>query len=390
MSNKILVKGKWDYLLFFATIGMVIVGIIMVYSSSYFVMGYERKDPNALLNREIFFVILGGIVLWVCSRMNYRRLRALVVPLNILTLGTYSLLYTPLAVERHNSVRWVELLNGRITFMPSELAKYVSVITIAYLLSQKRSEKNPSKNIFLIISLIAYLFLTLRQPDLSTTLVLASTMVAVLFFGGLKTTVTLGMAGFGILGTVLVIMSSKEKMQRVEVFFDPFIDPQNKGYQIIQSLYAIASGGLLGTGIGSGKQKMIYLPYAYNDYIFSIFAEELGFLGCIILIGLLSALVIRGFKVASNAPDKFSTLIAAGISSQLAIQSIMNMYVSTNMIPSTGIPFPIISYGGTSLVMTLGAIGLVLGISRWEQKTQKAFDNVENKNYHSLERRTGA
>ncbi len=193
--------------------------------------------------------------------------------------------------------------------------------------------------------------------------------------------------GAGVFAVIGLILTQGYRMRRIQAFIDPFSDPLDKGYQTLQSLFAVASGGLSGVGLANGRQKMLYLPLSYNDYIFSIIAEELGFIGCLALVFILSLLVLSGYKVTANAPDKFSTFLAGGIISQIAVQSIMNMYVSVNMVPSTGIPFPIISYGGTSLVLTLTALGLVLGISRHENKQKpKAYANVEQKNYHSLER----
>lgn len=389
MANKYFVRGSWDWALFLSVLILLGIGIIMVYSSSYSWMEYQGGNPNELFYKEIFFSVAGMILLVAASKLNHRKLRKWVYPLNILNFILYALLYTPLGVKNYNSVRWVRL-PGNFTFMPSEMAKYVAILTVAYLLTLKKEEKNKVGIVLLIAFQIAYIGLTLKQPDLSTSVVIAASIGAVLFFGGLQWQYIIGLVASGAAGAVFIIMRSENKMNRVRVFLDPLSDPQNTGFQIIQSLYAISSGMLTGAGIGKGTQKRIYLPFAYNDYIFSIFAEEYGFVGCVLFIIVLSVLIFRGFKVVANAPDKFGSLIAAGIISQITIQSFMNMYVSANLVPSTGIPFPIVSYGGTSLLLTLGAIGILLGISRWEQKTQKAFDNVENKNYHSLERRKRA
>lgn len=386
MSNRFFVRGKMDYVFLASIIALLIIGVVMVYSSSYFVVGYENNDPNYLIRKEIIFAVAGLLLMIGASKMNYKKLRDWAVAINALTVFSYLLLLTPLGIDFRGGLRWVGI--GGMTFMPSDLAKYAGVIALAYLLTAKKNEKGSAGYWFLVVCPIFYLAATLLQPDLSTSIVIAGAMFATLFFAGLRLTYIFTIFALGAVGLFFSIILKPFRLARMKVFIDPFIDPQGKGFQPIQSLYAVASGRINGVGLGNGIQKMLYLPLSYNDYIFSIYAEELGFIGCVILIVILCVLVFRGFKIATNSPDKFSTLLVGGIVSQIAIQSVMHMYVSTSLFPSTGIPFPIISYGGTSLLTTLGALGIILGISRLEnRKIPKAFDNVENKSYHSLERR---
>ncbi|MDO4711091.1 MAG: putative peptidoglycan glycosyltransferase FtsW [Peptostreptococcaceae bacterium] len=393
MKNKKIVRGKWDPMFFIAILCMLAIGIIMVYSASYFAMGYQKDDPNSLIIKELLFVTAGLGAAWVVSRIPHNAVRRLTFPIVIITFISYGLLYTPLGVRLYGGLRWVKLGTRTLTFMPSELAKYAGILAISYVRTMSKEEKAQKRWIYIFLCFTPLLFLALTaiQPDYSTTVLMAMCYITVLFFSGLKVSVLVVLAGVGSVLGAFVLMLKGYRVARIQAWFDPFSDPLKGGYQIIQSLYAVASGGLMGSGIGSGKQKMLYLPLAYNDYIFSVYAEEMGFFGCMILLVILSALVFRGFKIASNAPDRFSTLMAGGIVAQIALQSIMHMYVAVNLLPSTGIPFPIISYGGTSLVVTLMGMGFVLGVSRLEnRKTPKAFDNVENKNYYSLERRDRA
>lgn len=385
MANKI-AKGKWDIILLMSILIMLFIGIIMIYSASYFIMSYENNNPNQLIIKEIVFVSGGLFTMWVASRIHYSKIREWAIPINILAMFLYGLLLTPLGKSFKGGLRWI-YITRTTTFMPSEVGKYAGIIALAYVLSAKKSERGTWGYRYLSFCPLFYLVATVIQPDLSTTIVMAVSFVAVLFFAGLNPIYVFASGAIGIFSVIGLIFAKEYRMERIQVFLDPFIDPLDKGYQAIQSLYAVALGGIRGSGLGNGKQKMLYLPLSYNDYIFSIYAEEMGFVGCIILITVLSVLVFRGLKVGSNAPDRFSTLVVGGIISQIAIQSIMNMYVSVNLVPSTGIPFPIISYGGTSLVVTLIALGFVLGVSRLEnQQKPKAFKNVENKNYYSLER----
>ncbi len=385
MRNRYLIKGKWDNWLVLPILVMLFIGIVMVYSASYFEMDFKHDDPSKLIIKELIFALVGLFSMWFISKIDHKRIRSWAVIINVLTWAAYALLLTPLGQEFHGGLRWVMI--GGFTLMPSELAKYAGIVAVAYVMTAGKRERNSRSYLFLVVCPLAYVLFTLLQPDLSTAIVIAVSAVGVLFFAGLNLFYVFILAVLGISGVLGLILFVGYRSARLSVFLDPFIDPLGKGYQTIQSLYAVASGGLQGAGIGNGKQKMLYLPLSYNDYIFSIYAEELGFIGCIVLIMLLSIIVFRGLKIAANAPDKFSALAVGGIIVQLGIQSIMNMYVSVNLVPSTGIPFPIISYGGTSLIVTLAAIGFVLGVSRYESaKKTKAFENIENKSYHALER----
>lgn len=389
MLDKIFVKYKWDKPFFVFTMLLVAIGVVIVYSSSYFEIGYKGNNQNALIKKELVFVAIGFVAMWFVSKINYKLLRKLVVPINLLAISTYILLIPKLgmSIEFRGGTRWLKI--GGFQFMPSDIAKYALILTLAYLLSMNKKEKEQTfLNMFLRICPIIYIVGTILQPDYSTAAVIVASLVAVFYLAGLKNGVIFVMLGAASSVMGLLVMSSGARLERIKVFLNPFIDPTGTGYQPIQSLVAIASGGLGGVGLGNSKQKMLYLPLAYNDYIFSIYAEELGFIGSVILVGIYAGLVYRGFKIISNAPDKFATLLAGGIIAQIALQSIVNLYVAVNLMPSTGINLPLISYGGTSLVTTMMALGIVLGISRFENKVVPvAFKPVQEKRYHSLESR---
>ncbi len=380
------VKTGIDKMMLLAIIGLVVIGIIMVYSSSYFTFAYETNEPNQLLKKELAFAIAGLIAMYIVSLFDSGTIRKLALHINITTVLMYIALVTPLGREIRGGLRWISL--GGQTIMPSEFAKYAAVISLAYVLTAKKEEKNKAAYRFLVACPFIYIIGTLAQPDLSSAMVIVVAIMAVLFYAGLETFWIVLMLSSGLGLGILMIIIEPFRITRVKVMLDPFLDPTGKGFQVVQSLYAIASGGLGGKGLGNGIQKMMYLPFAYNDYIFSIYAEELGFVGCLLLLLALSVLILRGLKIAANAPGKFSLLVAGGIITLISAQALVNLYVSVSLIPSTGIPFPIISYGGTSLVTTLAALGLVLGISRQEiEKLPRAFEKIEKKEYHSLERR---
>ena len=381
MSNKFFVRYKLDKKFLICILMLIVIGVIMVYSSSYFEIGFIKKDQNALLKKELVFVALGLTGMWIMSIINYNQLRKLVIPLNIFSVITYILLLPRfnLSIEIRGGTRWIG--GESFQFMPSDIAKYAAILSLAYILSLNKEEKGQKiKNFFIALCPIFYIVGTILQPDVSTTVVFVGTMVTMLYIGALKVYLIGGLTFFSSLGAIVFILTSQNRLKRVKIFLDPFSDPLKEGYQIIQSMVAIATGGLYGVGLGASKQKMLYLPLSYNDYIFAIYAEEFGFLGSLILIAIFSALIFIGLKIASNAPDKFSTLLASGIIAQVGIQAIINLFVSVNLIPSTGINLPIISYGGTSLITTLGALGIVLGISRFENRViPTAYKPVQQK-----------
>lgn len=378
-------KDKVDHIMIMSILGLVLIGIIMVYSSSYSTFSYEQNDPNELLKKELFFSSLGIISMYLVSRINLNTIRKFAGPINIGTLFLYFLLITPLGWRFRGGLRWIRIAG--ITIMPSEFAKYAAIIALAYVLTANKNEKSQLQYKFLAFCPLAYVLLTFMQPDMSSAVVIAVAIWAVLFYAGLNTMYIILGSFVGVFTAMAAILTSPFRRARLMVMLDPFLDPTDKGFQVLQSLYAVASGGILGKGLGNGIQKMLYLPLAYNDYIFSVYAEELGFIGCLILLALLSTVILRGYKVAANATNKFSVLVVGGIITQIAVQSIINMYVSVSIFPSTGIPFPIISYGGTSLITTLGALGLILSVSRREiAKVPHAYEDIKNKSYHSLER----
>lgn len=388
MSNKQR-KGRVDSLMVMAIAIMVVIGIVMVYSSSYFEFAFEGDGADTLLRKNIIFSVIGLGVMYIVSRIDPLFFRRFAVPINAATLMLYFLLLTPLGWNYRGGLRWIRI--GGSTLMPSEFGKYAAIIAMAYVLTARKEERGTPSYYFLLACPLLFVVATFIQPDMSTAIVVAVAVLAVLFLGGLNLIYIISASLLGVLAAVLAIVTSPFRIERVRVLFNPFLDPTGKGFQVLQSLYAIASGGFSGRGLGNGIQKMLYLPLAYNDYIFAVYAEELGFRGCLILIVVLSLLVLRGYKIAANARNKFSLLVAGGIMTQIAVQAIINMYVSVSIFPSTGIPFPIVSYGGTSLVATLGALGIVLAVSRGELKPlPRAYEQVEKKTYHSLERRDRA
>lgn len=387
-KSKRINKGSMDYLVLILTIALTIIGIIMVYSASYVNSGFRYENPNKILYKQLIFAALGIVIMFISSNISYKRYKG--TPTLVLvgiTAFTFLLLITPLGINLNGGLRWINL--GFTTFMPSELAKYMCIFVTANLLTSNQLDPRKISDMpkFWLIPGTS-IILVAMQPDLSTSFIIFCITFYVFYIGGIRKTWIFILGAIGVAGVTFLIFLEPFRLQRIKMFIDPFLDPQGVGYQILQSLYAIASGGVKGAGLGASKQKLLYLPEPQNDYIFAIISEELGFLGSLVIIFLFVALITRCFKIALNAQDRYATFIVSGITIQMALQSVVNMFVAVSLLPSTGIPLPLISYGGTSLVLNLFAIGIILNISKYDRRYIKEVEvNKNGKVYHKIENR---
>lgn len=387
-SNKRIRTGNMDYLVLILTIAITIVGIIMVYSASYVNSAFRFKGPNSIIYKELLFVFLGMIMLYIGSVIPYRSYKGKPTLVLVgITAFTFLLLLTPLGINLNGGLRWINL--GFTTFMPSEIAKYMCVFVSANLLTTSTLDPRRLSDVpkFWGIQLIAIIAVA-KQPDLSTAFIIFCITFYVFYLGGIRKTWIVALIGIGTVGVIFLIMLEPFRLDRIKSFIDPFSDPKGTGYQVLQSLYAIASGGIKGVGLGASKQKLLYLPEPQNDYIFAIISEELGFIGALAIIFLFVALITRCFKIALNAQDRYATFIVSGITIQMALQSVVNMFVAASLLPSTGLPLPLISYGGTSLVLNLFAIGIILNVSKYDRRYIRSVESKHNgKVYHKIENR---
>ncbi len=348
---------------------LVSLGLIMMFSASYANAFYLRNNSLFYISRQLPFALLGVVIMIVASHVDYRIFKPLSVPLYVVTLV---LLVVVLFMKPLNGARrWIFI--GPLNFQPSEIAKFAVVILFASLICVNFQRMNTVRYGILpfLLALAPIVLLMLQEPHLSGTVLILSLGIVMMFIGG---TDARWFAAGAIVATVAVaavifnpdLLTSLAHYagDRIEVWLDPFSDPKDKGFQTVQSLYAIASGGLMGTGIGASRQKYLYLPEPYNDFIFAIVCEELGFVGATLIICLFALLVWRGFVIAARCPDRFGALVAAGLTAQVGIQTLLNIAVVTNSVPNTGISLPFFSYGGTSLLMLLGQMGVILSISR--------------------------
>ena len=339
-------------------------GLIMLFSASYAYAYYQYGDSLYFIKRQAIFAVMGIAGMLFVSCINYHVLLKF-VPW-FFGGGLLLLVIVLFMPEQKGARRWIDL--KIITFQPSEIMKFALVLLFAYLIMKNYDKMGTFRYGVLpfMIPLGIVCVLMILEPHLSGTILIVSIALVMMFVGGVKYRYYVALLIIAALGVLLVILYGGIGYveARLASWLDPFSDPQGDTYQTVQSLLAIGSGGFTGLGLGNSRQKYLYLPEPQNDFIFSIVCEELGFIGAVVLVTLFALFVVRGFIIASRAPDKFGSMLAVGLTAQIGIQVIVNIAVVTNTIPNTGISLPFFSYGGTALLMQLLQMGVVLNISR--------------------------
>lgn len=359
-----------DFVLTIIVLALVVFGVIMVFSSSYYSAINDTGDPYSYLKKDIVWAILGLGAMLFCALFDYRTYAKIAPTILIVSLALLALLFTPLGVTRNYATRWIGV--GDFTVMPGEIAKVAAIIFVSWFLSKNPKRiKSFKDGILPMMGLCAVYFgLIILQPNLSTAITICGIIIGIMFVAGLNLAYLGVIVGAGAVGIFFMILTDEGgyRLKRLTSFVDPFQDPLGDGYQVIQSLLALGSGGLFGVGLGKSIQKTLYLPEPQNDFIFAIIGEELGYIGCLALIACYIVLIWRGTHIALNAPDMFGTLLASGITTMLAIQVVLNIAVVTSSMPPTGITLPFISYGGNALMLFMGSMGILLNISRHSAK----------------------
>ena len=346
---------------------LVAFGLVMLYSASYAVALYRRNDAFAYIRPQLLFAAVGLIALYLASRVDYHIYHKLAWPM--LGLSLVLLVVVLFMPEYNGCKRWI-VLPGLGTLQPSEIAKFSVILTFSHIISLNHQRmKRFSVGVLPFAAILGVLaVLMLLEPHLSGTLLLFGIGAVLMFVGGTGMrwfALAGGLGAVAIAGAVILLPDLVPyAADRLSSWIDPFSDPLGDGHQTIQSLYAIGSGGATGLGLGNSRQKYLYVPEPQNDFIFSILCEELGFIGACLVILLFVLLLLRGAVIALRAPDKFGALLTVGFVVQVVMQAVLNMAVVTNTIPNTGISLPFFSSGGTSLMMLLGEMGIVLSVSR--------------------------
>lgn len=358
--------GKLDITFLSFVLILLTIGLVMLFSASYAYSLEYYNNSYKFITRQALYAAAGVVVMLITARIDYHFWRKFAWLLYIGTLLVLvALLIMPPMVSGMDVKRW--LVIGPVNFQPSEIAKFAVVLLFSSLIAANYKQVKDFKFILFMVFLLGLTcVLIVLEPHLSATVLVFCIGVVLLIVGGLPKRYILGGVGVGAAGVALLIISGAISYgsDRIKYWINPWSDPLGKGFQTIQSLLAIGSGGILGRGIGQSRQKYLWVPEPHNDFIFSIVCEELGLIGAVVIILLFCLLVWRGFTIAMHAPDKFGSLMAIGLTFQVGLQAMLNIWVVTNTIPNTGISLPFFSYGGTSLVILLAEMGIVLSVSR--------------------------
>ena len=361
-------KRSVEILLVVSVILISIFGIIMIYSASSIWAEYKYNDPLKYVKNQALFFIIGLILMFLVSKINYK---FYLKKSNILLIGCIILLILVLipgvGMVRNGSRSWFGI--GGFGIQPSEFMKLAMIVFVSkYLYKNNKDIKNIKKGILPILGVTLFAFgLIMLQPDFGTGVILVMSIIGLLFISGVNMKFFLILGIFGVIGATLLIIIAPYRFQRILSFLNPWLDPLGTGFQAIQSLFAIGPGGLLGLGLGNSIQKHFYLPEPQTDFIFSIISEELGFLGIIIVSALFLTIIYRGIKISLNSRDLFSKYLSFGIIFQISFQALLNLMVVVGLIPITGVTLPFLSYGGSSLLITLCEMGILLNISRYNK-----------------------
>lgn len=357
-------KGVPDFVIFAVTLLLLTVGIIMVFSSSFVAAKARYADGFYFLKRQLLWALLGIIGMTVVMKIDYVRFKKWAIPFFFLAVILLVLVLIPgVGITVKGSTRWLGI--GSLSFQPSEVAKLALVVFLAKNLAlQKEQIKYFSRGLFpqlLVVGIVCALILV--QPDLGTAVTIAGTSYLLFLVAGACKTHLMGLALLGMVLFGTAIYVAPYRVERFTAFLNPWADPLGSGFQTIQSLYAVGSGGLFGMGLGQGRQKFLYLPEQHSDFIYAVLCEELGLLGASFILLLFFVFMWRGLKIALKVPDTFGSLLAVGITVMVVLQAIINIGVVTGILPVTGITLPLVSFGGSSLTLTLFEIGILLNIS---------------------------
>ncbi len=362
--NKRPKRHNIDFYLFFPIICLLAIGILMVFSASSVSAYNQYNNAYYFLQRQAIWVSLGLVVMFRVSKIPYWKLKKYAAYGYLFGLAALVLVLV-IGKTINGAKSWVYL--GPANFQPSELIKTLAVLELARILSNKQKKIKSLKDGLgpALVSLGVICALIMLQPDLGTTMVLALTAFTMFFVARVPLSQLGTLAGAGLFAGTLFMTMKDYRKARLATFMDPWKDPLGSGYQIVQSLYAIGSGGLFGLGLGQSLQKHMWLPEEHNDFIFAIIGEELGFIGAATVIVLYGILAARGYQVSRKAPDDFGKLLAAGLTSMIVVEAIINLAVVTGSMPVTGVTLPFISYGGSSLLFKMLGMGILLNVSRY-------------------------
>jgi cell division protein FtsW len=379
MARK-LYPDKW---LFAATVGLALFGVVMVYSASAVMAQRETGNQFHYVLKQAIWTTIGFVVMLATMQVNYNHLRNRRVVYGLLAVTMVMLLAVFAFPPTNGAHRWIKLPN--LSIQPSELSKPALVIFLAYFLERRAGEEGHFWTTFVPCAVVTSVLaaLIVIEPDLGTAMMLGVIFVVVVYTAGARLKHLAMAAAPATLVVAGLLIFVPFRIRRLITFLDPWADPQGSGFQVVQSLIAVGSGGANGLGFAQGKQKMLFLPFAHSDFIYAVVGEELGLVGAVAVIAVFALFLWRGMRISLLAPDRFGMLLALGLVTGIVTQALFNISVVLSLVPTKGIPLPFISYGGSSLVPTLAAVGILLNIS------QQASGSFEGGMLRSLLTRAG-
>jgi cell division protein FtsW len=353
-----------DRWLFTVTMLLVFVGLVMVFSASAVMAKDKYGSPYAFLLRQLLWAVAGLVTMVVAMRVDYRRYKSPAVVFSLMGLTTLLLISVFFLDRLHNTHRWIRW--GGFSLQPSELAKPVLILFLAYFLEGRTKSMDDWRNTLLPAAapVLVFLGLIVLQPDLGTAIACSGIAACILFVAEMRMRYFGYAFGAALLPLYLLIFHVSWRRGRILAFLNPYADRQGTGFHIIQSLIAVATGGVTGTGLMEGKQKLFYLPEPHTDFIFAVTAEELGLVGAMFVVTLFAIFLWRGMRASWRTEDTFGRYLAVGITSMVVLQAFINISVVLGMMPTKGIPLPLVSYGGSSLLVTLACVGVLLNITK--------------------------
>lgn len=374
-NAKTMVKsGKIDWSILIIVYILVFIGILMIFSASSVQAQILNNSSTHFLKKQCIYVFLGTIALIIVSNIDYRIYKKNVFLIYFINIVLLVLTLSPLGVTINDAQRWIGV--GNFTLQTSDFTKIAMIITTAFFIDKYREKISTLDKLFVsVCALVLPLLLIIKQPSFSAMMTIALTNILMLFIGGMSMFVIfLGLLVGGILAFILILIAPY-RMKRLTTYLNPFSDPNGAGWQIINSFYAISSGGILGRGFGKSTQKYFYISQPQNDFIFAVIAEELGLIRSMLIILLYVVLIFKIFRLSLDIDDIFAKMLVLGIALQTGVQVVLNIGVATGLLPNTGVGLPFISYGGTSVVMFLIMFGILLNVSKHRKVTIKNKTN---------------
>ncbi len=364
-NGKILKGGDGgDYFLLVAIVALAVIGTVFIYSASNYSAQKTYGDKYYFVRKQTIGIALGIIAMIFTSAIDYEKLKKLKIPLSIVSFVTLFLVFVPgIGVENYGAKRWIGI--GGLTLQPSEIAKFSLILFCSAYISKNPQRVKTFKG---IIPVLLYggatCALIITEPNMSITVCVATLMLTLLFAGGMKIKHFAFLIVPALCGAVVLIFSEPYRLSRLLAFLNPWSSPKGEGYQLLQSLYALGSGGWFGVGLFNSRQKYSFLPFAESDFILSVIGEEVGYIGLILFFSLLGFIIFRGLRIAAKAKNVFGFMLAVGITMIFGIQTVVNALVVTGSIPPTGLPLPLVSSGNTSIIIFMAEMGVLFNISK--------------------------